>query len=66
MASAEERLADLKAQRPRAQAKLNARTGQPGYGANVEMLKQQIADLDNQIAALEAELAPQPEEDGLN
>lgn len=62
MASAE-RLTELKAERQKAKAKLNARSGQPGYGANAETLRAIIGDLDNQIAALEAELAPPAEDD---
>lgn len=55
-------LDDLKAERSRLKSKINARTGQPGYGANVETLKAQLETIDNQITATEAELAAQAEE----
>ncbi len=62
MASVQEQLADLKAERQRTKAKISARTGQPGYGANVEVIKRHLDSLNNQIAELEAELAAQAEE----
>jgi len=62
MASAEERLDDLKAQRSRLQSKITARTGQPGYSGNVEAMRAQLSDVDTQITATEAEIAAQAEE----
>ena len=60
-------LATLRADRARAQAKLNTRQGQAGYGANVETIKATIQGLDEQIAEKEAEeaaAAAQDETDG--
>lgn len=62
MASTEEALAELKAQRSKLKAKIAARSGQSGYAANVETLKALLEPVNNQIAELEAELAAQAEE----